>query len=95
MAWAGTGALGLFRVDGHRLEEPLGCLQEANDGLIELDHDLTISSEIAAALGLGALWYRLRSLPDDPTRAALLPTGELSNLLELLAPELEFAALAV
>ena len=94
MGWAGKG-LALFGAGGQPVEDPLGLLQEACDGQLELDHDLTISSEIAASLGLGALWYRLRSHPGLPSQGDLLPPGELGHFLELLAPELEFAPLVI
>ena len=94
MRWAGNG-LGLFSPDGQQVKDPTSLLQEACDGQLELDHDLTISSEIAAHLGLGALWYRLRSHPGLPSQGDLLPPGELGHFLELLAPELEFAPLII
>jgi PAS domain S-box-containing protein len=87
--------LDLCAADGHLIEDPRGALLEASDGLLELDHELTVSSEIAAALGLGALWYRVRRVPGNPSRVELTPRSELAHLLEVLAPDLEFAALAV
>lgn len=94
LPWAGKG-LALFDAGGQPVEDPLALLQEACEGQVELDHDLTISSEIAARLGLGALWHRARSHPGLPSQVDLLPPGELPHILELLAPELEFAPVLV
>ncbi len=94
--WARSEAgVALYGADGFPVEEPARLLQEAQQEGTALDHDLVISSEVAAALGLGALWYRLRVAPSETISASLLPTGELAHLLEMLAPELEETSLLV
>lgn len=95
ISWASKGGLCLYVADGTPAAEPRLVLQQASEGMLKLDHDLTVSSEMAASLNLGSLWYRLRACSSTPLRAELLPTGELSAALELLAPELEQTALAV
>lgn len=87
--------LWLYAADGTAVPDPRLMLQEAGDGLLELDHDLLLSPSAATALSLKALWYRVCGSPAVPTLARLTPAGELVNALQLLTPELEQAALAV
>lgn len=95
--WAARpNSVALFAADGHPAEEPAALLRLAEAGVASLDHDLVVSSEVATALGLGALWYRLHAPSDSVSgRGDLLPTGELAHLLEMLAPELESSSLIV
>ncbi len=61
-------------------------------GECELDHDLTISSEIAIHLGLDALWYRARNERDFPG-VVVLQAVDPGELLNLLASELQYSSL--
>lgn len=85
------GGVQLFDREGEPLPSPWVSLEQASLGLLPLDHDLTLSSEVAARLGLGALWYRVMT---HEGQLEWYPTGELGHLFELLAPELETSALA-
>lgn len=96
LAALSTGCgLGLFSTDGSPEPDPSQCLMSAINGERRLDHHLTLSSELAMRLGVDALWYHARSEEHQPERIHLRPLHDLTELLDLLAPELEQFSIAL
>jgi hypothetical protein len=95
LPWCDKEGLQLHGPDGTLVTSAKTVLKRVADGKLELDHDLTVCSEVASALELDALWYRILSAPGQAREALLLPAGEASVALRALAPELTQVAWAV